>query len=232
MDDMDVGPDGPGTGALSRRELLTRSAALGVVVALPAVGPAMVGTPSSAAATATGRAALSPGQAAVLEAIVERLVPADANGPGAKEAGVATYIERSLAGGLAGGLTAVAPLYTSGLSAVDAYAVSAHGGSFAGLPPDKQDAVLTDIQSGKATGFTPDSATFFRTVQEHTLQGMFSDPVYGGNKHFAGWNLVGYAGVKMPVSASDQKMGVKVKAAHKSTYADGQFAKAKKEALA
>jgi hypothetical protein len=67
---------------------------------------------------------------------------------------------------------------------------------------------------------------------EHTLQGMFGDPVYGGNKQFAGWDLIGYPGVRMPVPANFQKIGVSVPKAHKSTYADGQFPKAKKEAQA
>jgi gluconate 2-dehydrogenase gamma chain len=92
--------------------------------------------------------------------------------------------------------------------------------------------VLADMEANKATGFTPSSKTFFALLREHTLQGMFSDPVYGGNKNFAGWDLLGYPGVRMPVPAADQRIGVTVKPAHKSTYADGQFPKAKKEAEA
>jgi hypothetical protein len=88
------------------------------------------------------------------------------------------------------------------------------------------------MAAGKATGFEPDSATFFATVREHTLEGMFGDPVYGGNKGFAGWNLIGYPGVRMPVPPRDQRIGATVKRAHKSTYAGGEFAAAKKEALA
>jgi hypothetical protein len=59
---------------------------------------------------------------------------------------------------------------------------------------------------------------------------MFGDPIYGGNKKFAGWDLIGYPGVRMPVPAKYQKIGVTVPKAHKSTYADGQYPKAKKEA--
>jgi hypothetical protein len=61
---------------------------------------------------------------------------------------------------------------------------------------------------------------------------MFSDPVYGGNKNFAGWDLLGYPGVKMPVSPDDQKLDVVVKPAHQSTYANGQYPKARREAVA
>jgi gluconate 2-dehydrogenase gamma chain len=223
---------------LSRRELLKRGAIAGVVIALPALGTAHVGDAYGARvgpAAAGGPSALTADQSALLEAIVERLVPSDQFGPGGKEAGAAAYIERSLQGGLAGGLAGAASLYSSGLAAVDEYAKSSQGGAFTALPPDKQDAVLADVAANKATGFEPDSASFFGAVREHTLQGMFSDPIYGGNKNFAGWDLIGYYGVRMPVAAADQKLGVKVKPAHKSAYAGGSlgsYPKAKKEAVA
>lgn len=218
---------------LSRREVLKRGALLGVVVALPA-GTARVGD-ALVAPGVVRSAVLTPDQSALLEAVVDRLIPADANGPGGVESGVARFIERSLAGGgLAGGLGKVAPLYTSGLDALDAYAISFYGGSFTSLPSQQQDAVLTDLEAGKATGFTPDSATFFALVREHTFEGMFSDPIYGGNKHFAGWDLIGYPGVRMPVSAAEQRLGVVVKPAHRSTYSGGSlgiYPRAKKEAF-
>src|SRR4029077_15314832 len=167
---------------LSRRELLKRGAVAGAVLTLPAFGTVRVGAAHAAPASRAGvsrGSALTPAQTSLLEALVERLVPADATGPGGKEAGAGAYIEHSLSGGLAGGLKAAAPLYTAGLDALDAYAMSAYGAGFTALPPDKQDAVISDLVSNKATGFTPNSSTFFMAVHEHTLQGMFSDPVYG-----------------------------------------------------
>ena len=218
--------------ALSRREVLQRAALLGIVVALPA-GTAFVAD-ALANANVVGSGVLTPAQSAVLEAVVDRLIPADANGPGGVESGVADFIERSLGGGLVGGLAKVAPLYASGLNALDAYAKSAYGGSFTSLPPEQQDAILADVEAGRASGgFTPDSATFFAFVREHALEGMFSDPIYGGNRRFAGWDLVGYPGVKMPVSAADQRIGAVVKPAHRSTYSGGslgEYPKAKREA--
>jgi gluconate 2-dehydrogenase gamma chain len=231
MGDTDERPHTTRAGLWSRREMLTRSTTMGVVITIPAVGTATVES-ALAAAAPKAAAALSPGQSAILKAIVGRLVPADALGPSGTDAGAAAYIEKSLGGGLAGGLKNLAPFYNAALSAVDAYSNSAYGAPFTDLPPDKQDAVLSDIETDKATGFTPSSSAFFAAVHEHTLQGMFGDPIYGGNKKFAGWDLIGYPGVKMPVSAHDQKLGVTVKRAHKSTYADGQFPKAKKEAQA
>ena len=218
-----------GTG-LDRRELLKRGAIIGAAVALPwgtAVGDAF-----AAAGLTASQSALTPSQSTTLAAILERLIPGDAHGPGAKAAGVTGFVERELLGGLAGGLSAAMPLYAVGLPAVDAYAQSAYGGSFVSLSAAQQDAVLVDVESGKAPGFAPDSATFFQVVREHAVEAMFADPVYGGNKNFAGWNLLGYAGVQMPVTAAQQKLGV-IKRTHapRSTYADGAFAKARKQAV-
>lgn len=230
------GGDADTEGRLSRRSLLKRGA-IGIAVAIPAVGtvqvgPAVAAQSASSSEVAAGAGALSAEQMAVLEAFVERLIPTDATGPGAVEAGVASFIARSLEGGLSGGLSKLVGLYTANLSAVDAYATSAYGGAFTSLSAAMQDAVLTDISSGKATGFTPDAATFFATIHEHTLEGMFSDPQYGGNKNYAGWKLIGYPGVRMPVPARDQAIGVNVKEALASTYADGAYPTARKEAVA
>src|SRR5262249_62134772 len=202
---------------------------MALALSLPAAGTAQL---LPAGADAAPAAALTAAQTAVLDAFVERLIPTDALGPGGKDAGASAFIARALGGGLSGGLKHLAGFYAAGLNAVDAYATSAYGAAFASLPADKQDAVITDMASGKATGFVPSSAAFFATVHEHALEGMFSDPVYGGNKNFAGWDLLNYPGVRMPVPAKYQQIGAVVPKAHKSTYAGGQFAKAKKEAVA
>ena len=231
MSERDARPEAARAGLWSRREMLSRGTALGVVITIPAAGTATMES-AMAAVAPKAKAALAADQSAVLRALVARLIPADANGPSAADAGAADYIERSLSGGLAGGLKQVAGLYTANLPAVDAYANSKYGAGFTSLSPDQQDAVVGDIEAGKATGFVPSSDVFFQLLREHTLQGMFGDPIYGGNKSFAGWDLLGYPGVRMPVPAGYQKLNVKVKPAHKSTYADGQFPKARKEAQA
>ena len=218
-------------GGLTRRDVLKRGAVLGTMVAMP-FGTAAVGDAVASAGQAAAPSALPPSQSAILTAVFERLIPADKNGPGAEALGVTSYVQKGLQGGLAGGLSATMPLYQAGLPAVDAYAQSAYGGSFVSLSAAQQDAVLRDMESGKATGFAPDSATFFQVMREHAVEGMFSDPVYGGNKNSAGWILMGYAGVRMPVSPAMQKLGhMKMTHRPRSTYADGAFAKAKKQAV-
>ena len=49
----------------------------------------------------------------------------------------------------------------------------------------------------------PDAAAFFNIVLSHTIQGTFCDPFYGGNANFAGWDLIGYPGVRLAVTAGE-----------------------------
>jgi len=157
--------------------------------------------------------ALTAAEAETVEAMVDRLIPSDASGPGAAEGRVTRYIDRALGGELA-------PLrasYSDGLAAVDAYAQSRFGDRFADLNEAQQDAVLTAMEQNVATGFAGGSRAFFELVREHCLQGMFGDPVHGGNEDFAGWDLIGFPGVKLSFGAAEQQMDVIVVPAHKST---------------
>ena len=202
----------PGTGGVSRRELLKRAGLAGVVFTLPA-GTALVAPAGAATRTAAQAPALTAGESATLEAVLERLIPTDATGPGAREAQVGRYILRALAGELKG----LRPAYSSGIASLDAYATAALGAPFAQLAPEQQDAILRDVEADKATGFTPSSSAFFETVREHALEGMFGDPYHGGNANFVGWDLIQFPGIKLTVPSVEQRIGVKVKPAHKST---------------
>jgi gluconate 2-dehydrogenase gamma chain len=196
--------------ALSRRDLLKRAGIVGVAAATPAAALA----PTAATVRELDRLeSLTAVEAEALEAIVDRLIPADVNGPGALEARVARYIDRALAGELA----SLRASYSDGLAAVDAYARSRFGAALADLAPAQQDAVVRDMEQNVATGFPGGSRTFFELVREHCLQGMFGDPVHGGNEDFIGWDLVGFPGVKLSFAAAEQELDVIVVPAHKST---------------
>jgi gluconate 2-dehydrogenase gamma chain len=145
---------------------------------------------------------LTAAEADTLEAIVARLIPSDANGPGAAEARAAHYIDRALVGPLRGSREA----YANGLAALDAYAQSSKGAAFAWLSTADQDAVLTDLEKNVATGFVPNSSAFFALVRTHTIQGTFCDPYYGGNANFTGWDVIGYPGLRMTVGEDEQRM--------------------------
>ncbi len=143
----------------------------------------------------------------IIEAFVDRMIPSDEHGPGARESGVATYIDRSFGDALA----AERPSFLAGLEAIDALARSKHGAPFAALDPVEMDEILTALENNESTGFSPDSRTFFYRVRQLTLEGMFGDPFYGGNRAFAGWDLIRYPGPRMAVSAEDQRLREPIK---------------------
>jgi gluconate 2-dehydrogenase gamma chain len=220
-----------GTRVFSRRDLLRVGLASAAVAAAPAgtlasaKGSAPVSETPASDASALSREpleTLSAAESDALEAIVARLIPTDANGPGAAEVRAAHYIDRALGGALASSRQA----YAAGLAAVEQYARTVKGASFVRLSPADQDAVLTDMESNAATGFTPDSAAFFELLRNHTIQGMFCDPYYGGNANFAGWDLLGYPGVRTMVTADQQRVGIELAPNHKSAYDYDLFMKA------
>jgi len=220
---------------ISRRDILKRVGAVGAAaVTAPATTLAglAVAAPAAAAApqpqaTAAPREAfenLTAVEADLLEAIVERLVPSDEHGPGAREARAAHYIDRALGGALASSRQA----YAQGLTALERCATASRGKSFLQLSHTDQDSVLIDLETGAATGFTGSSAQFFTLVLNHTRQGMFGDPYYGGNANFVGWDLLGYPGIRTMVTPGDQKAleAHTLTSNHKSAYDYETFNKA------
>ncbi len=215
----------------SRRDLLRAGLAGAAAATAPANALASTEIATSVVPQASGVAAaqarrpfetLSAAEADTLEAIVARLIPTDANGPGAAEAGAAHYIDRALGGALASSRQA----YGAGLAAVESYARGSKGAPFVSLSPGDQDAVLTEMERNAAPGFSPNSADFFDLLRNHTIQGMFCDPYYGGNVNFAGWDLLGYPGVRTVVSADQQRMDIAPAPNHKSAYDYDMFLKA------
>jgi gluconate 2-dehydrogenase gamma chain len=149
-----------------------------------------------------GAAIFTNAQARTLEAILARLIPADEHGPGAAEAGVLVYIERSLAGEL----ERLQGVYADGLRTVDALAAERHALPFADLDVHEQDALLRELEN----------SPFFWVVHEHALEGMFGDPSYGGNMGLAGWDLLGFPGVRRSVPPEHQALDYVVEATRTS----------------
>ena len=199
-------------GNWSRRDMLRRGAVLGAITTIPA-------TVLAQAARGAPYANLTAAEAAALEAVVARLIPNDANGPGALEAGATRYID----GALGNALAAQRPAYVAGLAALDAYARSTAGRAFVELAPAQQDAVLTDLEQNRATGFRPSAAAFFELVLGHTLEGTFGDPHYGGNQDFIGWELLGYPGLRLAVTAEQQRMNAVLEPDFRSAYDHAMF---------
>jgi gluconate 2-dehydrogenase gamma chain len=208
------------TDLISRRALLGRVGAAGALAAVPErLAPAAEAAQAPRPISREPLETLTAAEADALEAITERLIPGDASSPGAAEARAAHYIDRALGGALA----AFRDAYRAGLAAVDAYARSSKGLAFAQLQASDQDALLAEMERNGAAGFEGGSAPFFNLLLGHTVQGTFGDPHYGGNRNFAGWDLLGYPGIRLAVTADQQRLGERPSATHMSAYDYSMF---------
>jgi gluconate 2-dehydrogenase gamma chain len=158
-------------------------------------------------------------EAKTLDAIVARIIPGSPEDPGAREAGVLRYIDRALEGPYRD----LRPLYRQGLAALDGACLAEHGRGFAELDETAQDQLLGRLaetepveqlvagEAGEArTEEAPQAgqlAYFFAVVRQHVLEGMFGDPVYGGNKDGVGWKLLGFPGARWGYSEDEMRYG-------------------------
>jgi gluconate 2-dehydrogenase gamma chain len=137
-------------------------------------------------------------EAKVVAAACARIFPTDASGPGANEAGVVIYIDRQLAGPYGRdkfrytqapfepsvpehgyqGKESPRELYRAGIAML---------AGFAELEPAQQDEKLRTIEK----------SMFFRLLRAHTIEGMFCDPMHGGNAGLVGWQMIGFPGPRM-----------------------------------
>ena len=178
-------------------------------------------TPDNDAQVFTSLTFFNEVEARTIEAIAARIFPGDPTDPGAREAGVVDYIDRSLAGFLKDLQT----FYRRALQELDDYARERHGAAFSELTEEDQDRTLSALDSsietesreygadsprGQSGGEEVEEMSdlltrFFSIVREHVLQGMFCDPAYGGNRDVVGWRLLGFPGAQWGYSADQMK---------------------------
>lgn len=95
-------------------------------------------------------------------------------------------------------------VYRSGLAGLDRTAEQRFGAPFVALGEAQQDEIVAAMLAGEAEGFDdPSGEAFFHVLRRHTSEGMFSDPVYGGNRGMVGWLLIGYPGAQRAYTESD-----------------------------
>ena len=138
-------------------------------------------------------------------ALAARIFPDDELGPGAIAAGVVQYIDRTLSGAESHHQR----LYRAGLKELERIADASFGRSFAGSSPMQQDSLIGDIAEDRLSarfGAEAPGKHFFDILRAHVLEGMFSDPVHGGNRDFAGWRLLGYWGPVPSYSHEEQQL--------------------------
>jgi gluconate 2-dehydrogenase gamma chain len=153
----------------------------------------------------------------IVGAIFDRLIPADDLSPGATELGCVEFLDRQLAGDYGNaaamyrsgpfaegtpqqgwqGRATPAERYRAGLAAVDRYARDRHNRPFADLPAERQDALLHEMEQGRARfrGET-NAKEFFAMLLANAREGFLADPLYGGNKNMAGWKMIGFPGAR------------------------------------
>jgi gluconate 2-dehydrogenase gamma chain len=195
---------------VSRRTLIASATFLPTLIPLSALT-------ARAQPAAPVAGALSETERKILEAFVDRLVPKDEHGPGAVECGAANYIDQQLAGALAAEKTN----FAAGLAAIDAFSQRSQNAPFIELAAERRDMVLTAMDGGSAAGFANARAVFSR-IRRLTLEGMFSDPHYGGNANFAGWDLIHYPGPRLAVGPAEQSMTGEIKPYRRSAWPMGR----------
>jgi gluconate 2-dehydrogenase gamma chain len=138
--------------------------------------------------------------ARTIAAFCERLMPGEGGRPGATNANVLNYIDLALSGAY----TDLQDFYRRGIAYLNAHCIKTYGKAFHSLTPAQQDETISALEHGKAPGFVwPTAQSFFETVRTHTMEGMFADPIYGGNQDFLGWQLVGFPGAQPLFTEAD-----------------------------
>ncbi len=89
-----------------------------------------------------------------------------------------------------------AALYRAAIAGSNAYCRKTFGQSFERCSAQQKETFLKDLQAGKITldGGLP-GRVFFGVLYENVMEGMFADPIYGGNKDKVAWKMLGFPGV-------------------------------------
>jgi gluconate 2-dehydrogenase gamma chain len=175
-----------------------------------------------------------------IEAACERLIPADEAGAGALVAGVPNYLDKQLGGAWGAGERlyrsgpwvqgtpsqgyqlpfSPAELFHTALRAINTD-LEKRGPMFSELSAEAQDAYLKSLESGGHDLDGVPSAVFFDMLLRMTVEGFFSDPVYGGNRDMVAWRMIGFPGAYADYYEAIDKHGVKFERAPMSIGEDG-----------
>jgi gluconate 2-dehydrogenase gamma chain len=127
-------------------------------------------------------------EAATIDALCERIIPADQD-PGAAWAGVVYFIDRELAGYY----RRHQRLYRLGLQGLHESSLALFSKPFVALTADQQDELLAKLESNQAPGNTwkqVSPSDFFNRLVEHTIQGFYGGPRHGGNRDAVSWRML------------------------------------------
>jgi gluconate 2-dehydrogenase gamma chain len=195
---------------LSRRSFFKLAGAAAAARALEA----HAAKTGDAAAPSAAYTFFNPDEARFIETAVERLIPADEHGAGALDAGVPSYIDKQLGGAWGAGERLFrggpwregaptqgyqlpftpAELFRHALRGIRTDLARRGNRPFNKYSAQEQDAYLKSLESGNVDLDGVPSKVFFQSLLELTIEGFFSDPVYGGNKDMVSWKMIGFPG--------------------------------------
>jgi gluconate 2-dehydrogenase gamma chain len=166
--------------------------------------------------------ALTATEAAFISAAVDALIPADELSPSGTDCGLVTFIDRQLASAWGGGAKmyrsgpfqkgkpeqgyqlALTPheLFAAGIAEANQWSRQTYGKDFDRLAPDDRVNALKAMEEGKAEFVGLGSKQFFDALLTITMDGFFSDPIYGGNRNKVSWKMLGFPG--LPATYADK----------------------------
>jgi gluconate 2-dehydrogenase gamma chain len=199
-----------------RREFLKSAVAGGAAAATVNLPQTAQAQQPAAVAGNAGYTFFNPDEAAFVEALVDHMIPADELTGKGSDLGINIFIDRALAGSWGKGdrlymqgpweqgtpsqgyqlpLTP-ADLYRAGIEAANRYSVKTYGKVFDRITTDQRQEMLAGLFAGKVEFENgPPARAFFTIVYQTVMEGMFADPIYGGNRNKAGWKMIGFPGV-------------------------------------
>lgn len=153
-----------------------------------------------------------------LAAATERIYPEDDSGPGAIELGVPYFIDRQLYGFWgsnskdyrSGPFKPMASdthgrqeklnrgeMFLLGVRRIQEVSQEENDEAFSELDGDAQDEILKMFESGDVEISGMRSEAFFSLLRNTTIEGVYADPAYGGNRDMQGWKMIEYPGPRM-----------------------------------
>lgn len=148
----------------------------------------------------TVRFAFAPPLLSTLTTAVDLIYPSDTLGPGAAELGVAEFLERFV--------SEATPrwreLFVSGLRGLDQLALERRGVGFSELSTEDAAALLTQIVDDP-DHVTPEVGEFIDVLIDQVNEAVFADPAHLRGVINGGWQLVGYPGPRLLVTAKEQQ---------------------------
>jgi gluconate 2-dehydrogenase gamma chain len=205
---------------LPRREFLKGAGVVGATAAAAATGlaactPDAATTASNAPPAPEARLVITPEEEAFFSAAVDTIIPADQLSASGTDCGCVTFIDRQLASAWGGGAKMYRagpflkgtpeqgyqlPLtphqfFVAGIRAANEWSRKTYDKPFDLLTTEQRAEALTAMEEGKAEFDAFDSKLFFQRLLQITMEGFFSDPIYGGNRNKASWRMLGYPGL-------------------------------------